>query len=124
MSFVRTFRRRIGGRGILVEARRDHVALLDLGDLEHRQIEGVERGGAGVIELDLNEGDMAFAGLLAVDDGGVAADVTFVLEPADARLDRRLGETDPGRLARSWKAAPRAKALRGCCGRCDPIDLP
>ena len=71
------------------------MALLDLGHVEHGLVEGVECDRSRIGKLDLHEGDMAFAGLLAVDDGGVAPDHALLLQPPHAGLDRRLRQAHP-----------------------------
>src|SRR3546814_19401432 len=61
----------VGGADLeqIVEAARDHMAFLDLGNLAHRVVELPQGLLARVRQLDLGEGDMVEPDLGRIDDG-------------------------------------------------------
>src|SRR3546814_17373260 len=78
----------------IVEAARDHVAFLDLGNLADGVVELPQGLLARVGQLDLGEGDMVEPDLGRVDDGTKADDQPAVDKALHALLARRFRPAD------------------------------
>ena len=86
----------VGGTDLeqIVEAARDHMAFLDLGNLPHRDVELLERLLARVRQFHFGEGDMVEPDLGGIDDPAETDDQSAVDEALHALLARGFRQPD------------------------------
>ena len=81
----------------VVELPRDQMALLDLGNFQHRRVEFSKRGLSRVRQLDLNKSNVIPPQPDRIKERPIAPNNTAIFQPFQPRLSGRFREPDPPR---------------------------